>query len=121
MVPRHMLIRELDDDSLLLLQATPRKWLEDGKKIEVENAPTYFGRISFSVDSKAFSGKLHASIETPRRRSPGQLIVRFRHPLSKPMQSVTVNGENWTDFNTQKEWVVIEKPLLRRYTITVQY
>lgn len=118
---RHMLIRELDDNWLLLLQATPRKWLEDGKKIEVENAPTYFGRTSFSVDSKAASGKLLARIETPRRRAPGQLIVRFRHPLSKPMQSVTVNGKNWTDFNVQKEWVVIEKPLLRHYAITVQY
>ena len=35
---RNMLVREVDDDTLLLLQATPRKWLEHGKKITVERA-----------------------------------------------------------------------------------
>ena len=33
---RRMLIHERDDDTLLLLQATPRRWLEDGKRIEVQ-------------------------------------------------------------------------------------
>ena len=33
---RHMLIHERDDDTLSMLQATPRRWLEDGGRIEVE-------------------------------------------------------------------------------------
>jgi hypothetical protein len=118
---RHILIHELDDDSLLLLQATPRKWLEDGKKIEVERAPTYYGQMSLTVDSKAAAGDLVAQIDMPRRQAPRRLLVRFRHPQGKPIQSVTVNGANWTDFDTQKEWVVIEKPLQSHYTIIAQY
>jgi len=118
---RHMLIHELDDDSLLLLQATPRKWLEDGNKIEVERAPTYYGQMSLTVDSKAAAGGLVAQIDMPRRQTPRRLLVRFRHPQAKPIQSVTVNGANWTDFDTQKEWVVIEKPLQSHYTITAKY
>jgi len=118
---RNMLINELDDDTLLLMQATPRKWLEHGKRIEVERAPTYYGEISLSVESQAASDKLLAQIEMPKRRSPDRLLVRFRHPQGKPMQSVTVNGKNWTDFDAHKEWVVIEKPLQGRYAIIARY
>jgi hypothetical protein len=118
---RNMLIHELDDGSLLLLQATPRKWLADGQQIAVERAPTYYGDISMTVDSRAASGSLTAGIETPKRLPIKRLIVRLRHPEAKPMQSVTVNGRNWTSFDAQKEWVVIEKPLEQRYVITAQY
>jgi hypothetical protein len=118
---RHMLIHELDDDTLLLLQGTPRKWLEDGKRIEVERAPTYYGELSMSVESKAGSSQLSAQIKMPNRRGPKQLVVRFRHPQDKPMQSVTVNGRKWDNFNAQKEWVVIPEPLRERYTIIARY
>jgi len=118
---RGMLIRELDDDSLLLLQATPRKWLEDGKKIEVERAPTYYGRLSMNVESEAVSGRLTARIEMPERSRPRRLIVRFRHPQNKPMRAVSVNGRNWADYDIQKEWVVIPEPDRKRYTIIAHY
>ena len=118
---RYMFIHELDDDTLLLMQATPRRWLEHGRRIEVERAPTYYGEMSLSVESQAASGKLLAQIEMPKRRSPDRLLIRFRHPQGKPMQSVTVNGQNWTDFDAHKEWVVIEKPLQGSYAIVARY
>jgi len=131
---RHILIHELDDAStslsmvspsnhntLLLLQATPRKWLEDGKRIEVERAPTYYGLLSMSVESKAASGQLTAQIEMPQRSTPGRLLVRFRHPQKKAMSAVSVNGRDWADYDAQKEWVVIPEPREERYTIIVHY
>jgi hypothetical protein len=118
---RNMLIHELDDGSLLLLQATPRKWLADGQQIAVERAPTYFGDISMTVDSHAASGSMTASIEMPKRLPMRRLIVRFRHPEAKPIRSVTVSGRNWTGFDVRKEWVVIEQPIEQRYVITAQY
>jgi hypothetical protein len=118
---RNMLVRELDDGSLLLLQATPRKWLADGEQIKVERAPTYYGDISLIVDSHAASGALVADIDMPTRRPPRKLLVRFRHPEAKPMQSVAVNGQNWTGFDTRKEWVLVERPLQERYTIVAHY
>ena len=39
---RNLLVME-DGESLWLARATPRAWLEQGKKIAVKNAPTYFG------------------------------------------------------------------------------
>jgi hypothetical protein len=118
---RNMLVRELDDGSLLLLQATPRKWLADGRHIEVKRAPTHYGDISFTIESRAGSGSLVATIDMPKRRPPEKLFVRLRHPEAKPIRSVTVNEQNWTGFDPGKEWVVIEKPRPERYTIVVHY
>ncbi len=118
---RNMLVHELDDGSLLLLQATPRKWLAEGQQIAVERAPTYFGELSMTMESHAASGSLTATIETPRRVSMQRLIVRFRHPDAKPMRSVTVNGRSWTSFDAQKEWVVIERPAESKYVIEARY
>src|SRR6185436_9413927 len=49
---RNLLVQEwdLDDDgrpeTLRLLFATPRRWLEDGQILKVEHAPTAFGEVS---------------------------------------------------------------------------
>lgn len=118
---RNMLIRELDDGTLLLLQATPRKWLEDGKRIEVKRVPTYYGELSMSVENKAGSGQLAAQIEMPKRYRPARLIVRFRHPEEKPIQSVRVNGQEWSNYDIQKEWILIPESHQERYTVTVHY
>jgi hypothetical protein len=118
---RNMLIQEMDDDTLLLLQATPRKWLEDGKTIEIERAPTYYGRLSVKIESQAASNKILAQIDMPDRRSPGVIIVRLRHPRRQSIKSVTVNGLDWTDFDAQKEWLRIDKPNQRAYSIVAHY
>jgi hypothetical protein len=118
---RNMLIHEMDDDILLLLQATPRKWLQDGKTIEIERASTYYGRLSLKIESQAASNKILAQIDMPDRRRPGVLFVRFRHPMGKPIKSVTINGLDCTDFDVQKEWVRIDKPNQRAYSIVTHY
>lgn len=118
---RNMLVREAGEDALLLAQAAPRRWLEDGNKIQVERAPTYFGPVTYRIDSQAASGRIVASIEPPVRRTPPALLVRLRHPQSKPIRSVTVNGKPWTDFDPAKEWVRIPSPAERRYEVVAVY
>ena len=50
---RNMLVHERDDDVLVLAQATPRAWLRDGQKIELERVPTYYGALSATIESRA--------------------------------------------------------------------
>jgi len=118
---RNMLIHEMDDDTLLLAQATPRAWLADGKKIEVEHAPTYYGKISLTIESHADSGRILSEIKMSDRKTPKVLLVRLRHPSHKPMRSVMVNGRKWADFDAQKEWVRIKSPEERSYSIAASY
>jgi hypothetical protein len=114
-----MLIQELDDDTLLLFGAVPRKWLEDGKKIIIERAPTYYGTLSAVVESHADSGKITAKIEMP---GPAKaLLVRLRHPRGNAIKPVRVYGSLRKGIDVQKEWIRIENPRRETYKITVEY
>src|SRR6185437_1957857 len=117
---RDMLLREADDHTLFIGQAVPRKWLESGKVIEVSRAPTYFGDVSFRIESHSASGEIRARVEVPKRNPPATLLVRLRHPEAQRMHSVTVNGREWHDFDPQKELVRIENPA-GSYEISARY
>jgi len=118
---RNMLVQELDDDTLFLFAATPRKWLEHGKKIEIKRAPTYYGKLSARLESHADVGEILAEVKMPRAIRPKAVLVRFRHPRSSPMRSANVNGQDWTNFDIVKEWVRIETPVAHRYSIVAKY
>ncbi|MFN7993467.1 MAG: hypothetical protein U0Q18_07695 [Bryobacteraceae bacterium] len=118
---RNMLIREVDDGTLLLAQATPRKWLADGEKIEVRDAPTYFGKLTYNIESQAKTGKILANVTLTGQSSPQTLLVRLRHPEGKLISAVTVNGKQWTDFDRDKEWVRIPSPGVQHYAIVATY
>jgi hypothetical protein len=118
---RHMLINESDNGALVIGLATPRAWFEDGKNIQIEHAPTYYGPISVTTRSSVSSGKIAATVETPQRSRPAELLVRLRHPQRSRIRSVTVNGRNWSDFDSTKEWIRIPNPDQQRYDIVATY
>ena len=118
---RNMLVRETEDGELLLAQATPRNWLEDGKKIEVENAPTYYGKLSMKIESQAKAGRITAEVGLEGTQPPRALLVRLRHPAAAKIRSVTVNGQHWTNIDVDKEWIRIPNPDRERYSIVASY
>jgi hypothetical protein len=118
---RQMLIHERDDDSLLLLQATPRKWLEHGKQIRVERAPTYYGPLAMTVTSRAEDGEIVASLDLASPKVPAEIFLRLRHPQGKKIQSVLLNGTNWTDFDASREWIRVPKPNGKHFEIVARF
>jgi hypothetical protein len=118
---RHMLINELGEGTLILAEATPRSWLENGSTIKVQRAPTRYGSLSFVIQSEAAAGRITADILMPERSYPKLLLVRLRHPQKKPLRSVTVNGQNWTGFDPAKEWIRVQNPEQKRYMIVARY
>jgi hypothetical protein len=83
---RHLLVQDWDtnDDgepeTLRLLFATPKRWLEDGKRIKVERAPTAFGPVSFNVHSKLSRDEVLAEVDLPHRNRPTTTLLRIRVP-----------------------------------------
>lgn len=118
---RNMLVHERDGEVLALAQATPRAWLQDGKKIELQRVPTRYGAMSMTIESHLRSGELRADVQMPDASRPETLLVRFRHPDKKPIRSVTVNGRAWQDFDAEGEWVRVPQPGESRYAIVVRY
>jgi hypothetical protein len=83
---RSMLVQDLDADddgrpeTLRLLFGTSRRWLEDGKTIAVERAPTAFGEVSVRIASRLAAGEVVAEVVLPGRNPPQQTLLRARVP-----------------------------------------
>jgi hypothetical protein len=119
---RNLLLNELSgDDTLFIGQAVPRAWLADGKRIEVERAPTWFGPVNLRLESAVAAGRISAQIEFLDARRPQTLLVRLRHPEQKPLRALTVNGAEWKDFDPAREWVQLPNPAAARHTILARY
>ena len=101
---RNMLVME-EGDSLWLDRAAPRSWLEQGQRIAVRDAPTYFGPLAFEVVSDVDHGTIRATVEMPARTPAGVVLLRVRHPRSDRIESVIVNGHPWSEFDRTKEFV----------------
>jgi hypothetical protein len=109
-----------DGQSLWIARATPRAWLEPGRKIAVKNAPTYFGTAAYEIISDADNGRITTTIEIPDRKAPKNVLLRLRHPKAAPLKGVTANGKRWTAFNPDKE-VVEMKDLTGKVVVTASY
>jgi hypothetical protein len=106
---RNMLVMEVGQ-TLWLARGTPRAWLEQGNRIDVKNSPTHFGTVAYEIVSDADNGKITATVEMPSREAPKAVLLRFRHPRSAPIKSVTVNGKSWNAFDRQTEAIRLSAP-----------
>lgn len=88
METRWMLYLE-EGQTLKLLSGIPRKWLEDGKMIELKNVASYFGPLSMSVNSNINKGYIEATVECETDRKPEQVKLRIPHPDGKKPIKVT--------------------------------
>jgi GH15 family glucan-1,4-alpha-glucosidase len=77
---RHMLVHERGDE-LDLLSAVPDWWLENGKEIRIERAPTHFGEMGLVLRGKAEGVEIE--FDPPDRIKPKRIILYL--PQSRPL------------------------------------
>jgi hypothetical protein len=93
------------DDVLHIGRAIPRAWLEDGREIGITKVSTCFGEVDVRYISMASRGRIRAEVNLrghATAASPAlakRVLVRFRHPASRPLRSVLVNGKRRTRFD----------------------
>jgi hypothetical protein len=117
---RMMFIQERGDE-LWLGAAIPRYWLSEGNKIGIENAVTYFGSMSVRFESEVNMSKIEMIFDPPRRNPPEKIYARFRHPNGKKITRCELNGITYTNFNSEKEYVILDKCPKTTTRITVHY
>ncbi|MBI5692336.1 MAG: hypothetical protein HZC55_19820 [Verrucomicrobia bacterium] len=99
---RHLLVQDcdLDDDgrpeTLRLLFGTSRRWLEDGKVITVERAPTAFGEVSVRVQSRLAAGEVLAEVDLPTRHPASRTLLRVRVPEGWRITGAAAGGRTLT-------------------------
>lgn len=103
---RELLVHE-EGDRLVLAKGAPRAWLADGQTIEVAGAPTWFGPVTYRIESRAGTGTIRASVVPPSRNRPREVLLRLRHPERRSLRGVTLDGGPWERFDAEKEWIVL--------------
>jgi hypothetical protein len=101
------------------------------RRIEVEfpSAPAtvpsvqqlrFFGPVAYEIVSDVDHGKINARVEMPARHPPEGVVLRFRHPWGLPIQSVSVNGQEWKRFSKEQETIEL-KGLAGTVAVTASY
>jgi hypothetical protein len=106
---RYLLVQDYDTDddgwadTLRLCFATPRRWLEDGKEIIVERAPTRFGEVSLHIKSDLKHNRVTSDIDLPAR-APTHILLRLRLPGDAKIKcaDVPIVGTDTLDLTSQR-------------------
>jgi hypothetical protein len=120
MIRRTLLLEK--ESELHLLPASPRRWLEHGKAIQIEDMPTYFGGIDLLVQSQVLQQRIivDLKLQVVRPDRLKKVWLRVPHSRKQPMKQVTLNGRPWTNFHAESETIQLH-PSPRRYDIVVHY
>ncbi len=91
LIMRDLLLFE-DGANLVLLPAAPDDWFEWGSCIEVHDAPTHFGRVSYRVEAR--EAEVIIDIAAAWRHTPLKIEVNLPFPIETALidgQTVNVN------------------------------
>jgi hypothetical protein len=124
MLRNALVLEELQENvetgDIFLLRGAPRAWFEDGKRISASGLSTYFGDISFAVDSRLRQRLITARIDAPARLPYRRLLLNLRHPDRAPIRRVLVNGKEHRDADFVGG--VVRLPTgARTYSVEVRY
>ncbi|KUJ23413.1 uncharacterized protein LY89DRAFT_728163 [Mollisia scopiformis] len=82
-----LVMEDPDEEILYLGRGVPTAWLETGKEVSTQQAPTRWGRVDFSIQ---MSEKLEAKIRF-QGAPPLEVRVKMRLPRNQTLSFVTVN------------------------------
>ncbi len=116
---RMMLVNEYGSELWLAPLITDR-WLLDGCRVAVRQAPTTFGVVSYSIESHVNSGRIEVSVDFDGRSAPSAIVLNLRHPRGKRISGVRVNGREWKDYQAA-EGTVRLRPDSGRQSVEVLY
>jgi len=100
---RSMFVYENEyDQSLVLAAALHQDWIDSPEGMSVENLPTYYGELSYSIkkDKNKYHFSINGNAELPES---GIRIKNFNG--SKLPEKVIVNGKSIKDYNDKEIWV----------------
>jgi hypothetical protein len=105
---RLILVRESGND-LALVSGAPRAWFAPTKVIEIKDASTLLGKVSYRIESDGDRGTIRAHVDLESREELQNTFLTLRHPERKKIQRVELNGRPWADFDTAREAVRLPK------------
>jgi len=108
-------------DTLWLAKATPRSWLEDGQTIRVSDAPTRWGKVSFTIQSHLQTRSVNVSLKLPAKPVAARVKLRLRVPEGHRIRSVMAGGRPWSQFDPEEESVTLPSDARGKFEVVVSY
>lgn len=103
---RLLLLRE-EGETLQIAFGAPRRWFAAGESIALEEAATFFGKVSFEIRSRVHEGRIEARLRLPRGFDARRALLRLRHPEGRKIARVELNGQSWSDFDAAREIIAL--------------
>ena len=118
---RWMLVLEDSDEEILYLaKGLPREWIASEKRIQIQEAPIRWGRVSFSLAAKSQNKSVTATVELTGNSSPKEIHLKLRTPTHMPIERVTVNGEPASLGGVHNDTVIIPTGTRRQFEVLGQ-
>lgn len=102
-----LVLEDSDEDRLYLGKGVPRDWVASGKEIKIEQAPTRWGRVNFSLVARPEAKSVVARVELMRPGVPKELHVKLRLPTRNTIRSAVVNGSTTNLGGPHNDTVII--------------
>jgi len=115
-----LVLEDSDEDILYLAKGLPREWVDSGKPIQIQNAPTRWGRVSFSLLTKNENKSVVANVELTETTLPRELHFKLRLPSRISLQQITVNGKSAALGGLHHDTVVIATGNKKQFEIIGQ-
>ncbi len=118
---RWMLVMEDSDEEILYLaKGVPRDWVASGKQIQIQEAPTRWGRVTFSLITRPEDKVVVGQVELTGATSPKEVHFKLRLPTRMVLQHVIVNGKPASVGGIHGDTVVIPTANNKRFEIVGQ-
>lgn len=116
-----LVLEDSDDDRLHFAKAVPRDWVGSGRKIEIVQAPTRWGKVNFRLLANLPSKSIVATVELARPGVPREIHVKLRLPTENVLQMVSVNGQHAGLSGVHGDTVVIGTGREKTFEVVGQY
>lgn len=114
---RDLLLTEVDSD-LWLAAGVPERWLEPGKQIQVREAPTHYGPVTYSLE--ALPSEVRASVILPGRTPFADAWLYVRLPQGRSLGTVLVDGRLWREVDPQARRIRLPRTTGRPIHIVIR-
>ncbi|HXJ04917.1 MAG TPA: hypothetical protein VNH65_07450 [Candidatus Acidoferrum sp.] len=116
-----LVLEDSDEEKLYFGKGLPRDWVISGKEIKIQQAPTRWGRVDFSMQASLAKRNVVAHVGLPKAGSPAEIAVKFRLPSGYSMASVSVNGQPAQFFGLHGDTVATQTHSAKNFEIIAEY
>jgi len=116
-----LVLEDSDEDKLYLGKGLPRDWVGSGKLIRIQEAPTRWGRVDFSLQAQPAKKVVVGRVELAWAGAPRELQMKFRLPGGQKLKAATVNGRPATFSGVHGDTVAFETRNEKSFEVVAQY